>query len=145
MTEDAKRAEFLRRAGEAFDRMTKEDQEQMITFEQMEERALEVGSKLECWLLEQSLAAAAERQRDQTACCPQCHKPLRMKPPEERRVLALTGEVTLQRAQGYCTSCRKSFSPGGRATEAQRRGLQPSAGTQDRQSGRTVCVSRGGS
>ena len=120
MAEEARRAEFLRRAEEAYERMTKEDQEQMITFEQMEERALEVGGKLECWLLEQSLGAAAERKQGQPACCPQCHKPLRMEPPEERRVLARTGEVVLRRAQGHCASCRRSFSPGGRTAKTQR-------------------------
>jgi uncharacterized protein with PIN domain len=112
MAEDGGRAEFLRRAAEAYDRMLKQDQEQMITFEQMEDRALEVGGKLECWLLERSLATTAERNEGQPACCPQCRKPLEMKPPEERRVLARMGEVGLRRTQGYCASCRKSFSPG---------------------------------
>ena len=99
MPEDRGRVEFLRRAAEAYDRMRREDQEQMITFEQMEERALEVGEKLERWLLEQKLAAAAERQPGQQACCPQCHQPLQRKPPEERRVLARAGGDLRARAR----------------------------------------------
>jgi len=111
------KAEFLRQAAEAYDRMMKEDQEQMITFEQMEDRALEVGGQLERWLLEQSLAAAAGHQAAQPACCPKCGKPLNMSPPEERRVQGRVGPVPLKRPVGFCASCRKSFSPTGRTTE----------------------------
>ncbi|MCY3022126.1 MAG: hypothetical protein NTW87_24200, partial [Planctomycetota bacterium] len=57
----ARRAKFLEEAGADFDRMMKEDQEQMITFDQMEDRALEVGGKLQRWLVEQCLAKAARR------------------------------------------------------------------------------------
>lgn len=115
--DESRKAEFLRQAAEAFERMMKEEQEQMITFEQMEDRALEVGAKLECWLLEQSLADAASRKDSQPGCCPKCRKPLEMSPPEERSVLGRVGKVKLKRAKGYCASCRKSFSPGGHAIE----------------------------
>ena len=117
------KAEFLQRAAEAYDRMTKEDQEQMITFEQMEDRVLEVGGRLERWLLEQSLAGAVARKAAQQACCPKCHTPLNMSPPEERCVRGRVGAVSLERPIGLCPSCRKGFSPCGRPTEAQRRGL----------------------
>ena len=98
-TREDRKIEFMRRAAEAYERMMKEDQEQMITFEQMENRALEVGGKLENWLIEQSVAAAASRKTYQPACCPQCHQPLVMRPPDERRVLGRAGEVILNRAQ----------------------------------------------
>ena len=117
MAQDAgeanRKAEFLRRAAEAYDRMLKEDQEQMITFEQMEDRALEVGGQLERWLLEQSLAGAAGRKATQPARCPQCGKALNLSPPEERCVQGRVGPVPLKRPIGYCASCRKSFSPAG--------------------------------
>ena len=112
------KAEFLRRAAEAYDRMMKEDQEQMITFEQMEDRVLEVGGKLERWLLEQSCAGAVARKAAQQACCPKCDTPLNMSPPEERRVRGRVGDVPIKRPIGFCPSCRKGFSPRGRATEA---------------------------
>ena len=117
------KTEFLRQAAEAYDRMMKEDQEQMITFEQMEDRVLEVGGKLERWLLEQSLAGAVARKAAQQACCPKCKTPLNLSPPEERCVRGRVGAVSLERPIGFCPSCRKGFSPCGRATEAQRRGL----------------------
>jgi uncharacterized protein with PIN domain len=120
MSADIRKAEFLRLAEEAYERMVKEDQEQMITFDQMEDRALEVGSKLECWLLEHRLEMAAQRKAEERACCPTCRKPLRMDSPEERHILARTGEVRILRAEGYCASCRKSFSPGGRTTKVGR-------------------------
>jgi uncharacterized protein with PIN domain len=126
MSADIRKAVFLRLAEEAYERMVKEDQEQMITFDQMEDRALEVGGKLECWLLEHRLELAATRKAQEPACCPTCRKPLRMSAPEERLVLARTGEVKIRRAEGYCASCRRSFSPGRRTIEAGRRRLQPS-------------------
>lgn len=123
-TKDEGRAEFVRRAAEAYDRMMKEDQEQMITFEQMDNRAVEAGGKLQCWLLEQRLELAVKRKAAQPShACPVCGKPLTMKPPEERHVLGRAGKVPLRRPLGYCASCRKHFSPGGRAIEAERGGL----------------------
>ena len=118
--QESGRAEFLRMAAEAFDRMLKEDQEQMITFEQMEDRALEVGGKLERWLLETRLMGAGQQTAKRTACCPKCQKMLALAPPEERAVLGRVGEVKFNRAKGYCGSCRKTFFPSGRAIETGR-------------------------
>ena len=118
--DDVRKAEFLREAAQAFDRMMKEDQEQMITFDQLEDRALEVGGKLERWLMEQCLAEAAARNAAEAPpCCPQCAKPLQCSAtPKERRLRGRTGAVSFQRLEGYCPSCRKAFFPSGRAPEA---------------------------
>lgn len=112
-TKDAGRTEFMRRAGAAYDRMMKEDQEEMITFEQMEDRVLEVGGGLERWLLEQRLGVAAGRKAAQQSTCPTCGKPLALRAPEERSIRGRVGTVPLRRPLGYCASCRKHFSPGG--------------------------------
>jgi uncharacterized protein with PIN domain len=114
-TLDVRRAEFLERAAAAYDRMLKEDQEQMITFDQMEDRALEVGGKLERWLMEECVAEAARRKAAAPpACCPQCGKALQFgATPKERRVRGRTGDVVVQRREGYCPSCRKAFFPSG--------------------------------
>jgi len=112
------KAEFLQRAAAAYDRMMKEDQEQMITFEQMEDRVLEVGGRLQRWLLEQSLAGAVARKAAQQVCCPECGTPLNMGAPEERCVLGRVGKVPINRPIGFCLSCRKAFSPCGQSTEA---------------------------
>ena len=114
----AAKAEFLKMAGEAFDRMMLEEQEQVITFEQMEDRALEVGAKLETWLVERQVAGAGRRaSAGPVPCCPRCHQPLRMTGGKARKVRARTGPVQFTRPEGYCTRCRKAFFPLGRASE----------------------------
>ena len=113
------KVEFLRRAEAAYERMMKEDQEQMRTFEQMEERTLEVGRKLETWLMHECLEETARaRAAGPAAGCPRCHKPLRMLSAKEREVRARCGPVAIRRPQGYCPSCRKAFFPSGPAVEA---------------------------
>jgi hypothetical protein len=117
----AGKAEFLRRAADAYDRMMRADQEQMITFDQMEDRALEVGSKLEQFLMERRLSDSARGQDASAACCPHCHKSrnvtVSLKP---RRVRGRTGEITFARREGYCPSCRKAFFPSGHRVETGR-------------------------
>ena len=110
---EAEKAEFLREAAAAFDRTMKEDQEQVVTFDQMEDRALEVGTRLEVWLMEKLLAEAARKKAAQAPpCCPRCQKPLRMTAvPKKRRLRGRTGDVSFQRLEGYCPSCRKAFFP----------------------------------
>lgn len=119
---EAEKAEFLREAAAGFDRMMKEDQEQVVTFDQMEERALEVGSKLEVWLMEKLLAEAARKKASQDPpCCPRCQKPLQMTAvPKKRRLRGRTGDVSFQRLEGYCPSCRKAFFPSGPESEVGR-------------------------
>lgn len=118
--DEARRAKFLEEAGAAFDRMMEEDQEQMITFDQMEDRALEVGGKLQRWLVEQCLAEAARRRASAlSACCSRCGKALQFAcAPKERRIRGRTGDVVMRRPEGYCPSCRKAFFPSGPSVEA---------------------------
>ena len=50
------REEFIEKAGRAFDSMFDEDQqEQLITLTQREDRILEKGAELQAWILEQHL------------------------------------------------------------------------------------------
>lgn len=117
----AGKAEFLRQAAAAYERMMKSDQEQMITFDQMEDRALEVGSKLERFLMERRLAGAARETEAETACCPHCRQPRKVvASPKPRRLRGRTGEVSFQRREGYCPSCRKAFFPSGPGVETGR-------------------------
>ena len=112
---EVKKEEFLREAAKAYDRMMEEDQEQMITFDQMEDRALEVGGKLERWLMQKSLSKAAERKAAEApACCPRCHTPLQFAgTPKVRSLRGRTGPIDFSRSEGYCPSCRRAFFPSG--------------------------------
>jgi uncharacterized protein with PIN domain len=107
------KAEFLKQAAAAYDRMMLHDQEQMNTFVQMESRVMEVGSELERALFENRLARAARAQSDSFAC-PRCSKVVPVLKSEERRVKSRAGEVVYSRGHGYCRSCRKAFFPYGR-------------------------------
>jgi uncharacterized protein with PIN domain len=120
---DANKAEFLKQAAAAFDRMMKEDQEQMITFDQMEVRALEVGAKLQIWLIEKLIEESAKKKSQQAKqappSCPKCQKPLQMAAaPKERQLRGRSGQVSFKRDEGYCPSCRKAFFPSGPGVEA---------------------------
>lgn len=110
---------FLRRAAEMYDRMTVHDREQMITFEQIENRALELGRQLETLAIEHCIQKAAREttQTDAAPPCPKCGKAVPRSPdrPEDRRVLTRSGRVSISRSKCYCSSCRKTFFPSGHA------------------------------
>ena len=118
---EKKKAEFMREAAAAFDRMMQEDQEQMLTFDQMEDRALEIGGKLECWLMERLLAETARKKFATLAECPQCHQQVRIVAnPKKRGLRGRTGQISFVRQEGYCPSCRKAFFPSGPGAETGR-------------------------
>lgn len=123
---DSGKEEFLCQAAKAYDRMMKEDQEQMITFDQMEDRALEVGARLKIWLMERLLAETSKKKAFQEhPCCLRCKRPLEMsKTPKKRIMRGRTGKVSFARDEGYCPSCRKAFFPSGPDTEVGRRRLR---------------------
>jgi hypothetical protein len=106
------KAEFLRRAAEAYERMVEEDQEQLVTFTDVEDRVLEVGRKLGRFLQEEALARKAARGVGAVRC-PKCGREeveLR-RAGEQREVEGRAGPVAFRRATYCCPSCRKVFSP----------------------------------
>jgi hypothetical protein len=138
------RQRFLSHAAAAFDLMfDPQYQDQLVTFDQREERACELGRDLTAWLLRQHVNA------DPQACledqlpptCPKCGRPVqRVTVPEaplpQRQITSLTGEVTLQREQWRCTTCRVVFFPLGPEAPARHGGLQPGGATQGCAAGR---------
>jgi uncharacterized protein with PIN domain len=113
--------------------MMVEDQEQMITFTQLEDRALEVGGKLQRLLLEERLSQGARAVQVGTEVrCPKCQKVVgeSNKQVEERRVEGRAGPVLFRRGQYHCPSCRKVFSPSGREVAVGGRGLESGADAQ---------------
>lgn len=117
---DCKRAEFMERAGEAFDRMFGTDgQNGLVTFDQREQRACEATDALARWLMAEHLSEdPAAGPPDADAPCPLCGEPLcaapREGPPGERReVQTRRGPVAYHRHALRCRRCRRIFFPPG--------------------------------
>lgn len=117
------RRQFTAMAGEAFDAMFDGDQqEQLITLTQREDRVLEKGAKLEAWLLARHLARdpAARPAKSEAVACPKCGRAgVRDKTdtePAPRRVTTRAGPQELKRRKYRCPKCRKVFFPPGRET-----------------------------
>ena len=138
------RQRWLDHAAAAFDLMFgPEYQDQLVSFDQREQRACELGQDLTTWLLQQHVNADAQARPDpsQAPTCPKCGRPgQRLTGPDEpvpkRRVTTRTGEVTLSRERWRCTTCRVVFFPLGPEAPARDRGLQPRRPTPGRASGR---------
>jgi len=72
------REEWIRRAGQAFERMFgKANQDQLITFTQREDMACALGQELSQFLLENHVAAdvQAKPSEKRPPCCPRCQQP----------------------------------------------------------------------
>jgi hypothetical protein len=123
-TSDTRREELRRRwldhAAAAFDLMfDPSSQDQLVTFDQREEHACQLGDDLTAWLLQQHVNADPQAAPEPAAaCCPRCGRPgQRVTSPDDplpqRPLTTLTGEVTLKREQWRCTTCRVVFFPPG--------------------------------
>jgi hypothetical protein len=117
---EERRRRFLAHAAAAYDLMFAAPyQDQLVTFDQREERACELGRDLAAWLLQQH--ANADPLAQPTAepvppACPKCGRSGRWvteadEPPAGRRLTTRTGAVTLHRTKARCTTCRVVFFP----------------------------------
>ena len=113
------RRRWLAHAAAAFDLMFHPDhQVDLVTFDQREVRAWELGRDLTAWLVQQHANAdeLARPAAGQQVSCPRCGRPARGRtepgsPPPGRRLTGLCGEVELRRDQYTCTACRVVFFP----------------------------------
>lgn len=120
------RQRFLSHAAAAFDLMFDPHyQDQLVTFDQREERACQLGRDLTTWLLQRHANAdpPARPADPQPSACPTCGRPgQRVTPAEgplpQRPITSLAGEVILSRPQWRCTTCRVVFFPLGPQTPA---------------------------
>lgn len=133
------RREWMEQSRQAFERMFAADQqENLITFTQREDRAVELTRQLAQWLLEEHISADPATQPSQQAvsqetgqsthCCPKCAKPgvpvtREADPLPGRTVQSRAGEIDLEREQYKCTACRVVFFPLGSEAGADRRGI----------------------
>lgn len=60
-----------------------------------------------------------EAEREESDICPQCGRRMRYKGRKKRDLVAETGEVHVERAYYYCSSCGKGFFPPGPALGAE--------------------------
>lgn len=115
------RKEFQEKAGLAFDAMFGSDQqEQLITLVQREDRVLQKGAELQAWLLEEHLKGdpLADPVASEALYCPKCRclgvRDGSEKEPVPRRVTTRAGKQEVQRWKYRCPSCRAVFFPLGR-------------------------------
>ena len=118
---DQRRAEFMGRAGAAFDQMFGSDgQNGLVTFTQRESRACEVTDALARWLLSEHLTLDPEGGNSVSGDCPLCGGSLRYESAaqaeqEVRELMTRRGKIEYRRAAARCPRCRKIFFPAGRA------------------------------
>lgn len=115
------RRAFMEKAGRAFDAMFDDDQqEQLITMTQREDRVLEKGAELQQWLLARHLAAdpTAKPGKAEAVVCPKCEgagvRDKRDTSSVPRRVTTRAGPQELKRLKYRCPKCRTVFFPPGR-------------------------------
>ena len=112
------REEFQQKAGVAFDAMFDiNEQEQLITLVQREDRILQKGAELQAWLLEEHLKAdpLANPAASEALRCPKCRnlgvRVTSEKEPVPRRVVTRAGRQEIQRWKYCCPKCRTVFFP----------------------------------
>jgi hypothetical protein len=114
---EALRERWLLRAGQAFERMFAEaNQDQLVTFTQREDLACLLGRELATFLLEEHAAADSQVRPSEKhpPDCPKCHQPgERVTKPKtplpERELTTCAGEIKLHREQWRCKKCRILF------------------------------------
>jgi hypothetical protein len=115
----ARRQEFLEEAGRAFDQMLGSDgQNGLVTFQEREDRACELGDALTRRLLEEHLAAEELADPGIEVACPICAKVVLCESPQKaelqrRQVRTRRGGVEYERAARRCKRCRRVFFPRG--------------------------------
>src|SRR5262245_13340862 len=139
----ALRQRWLAHAAAAFDLMfDPQYQDQLVTFDQREQRAVELGRDLTVWLLQQHVHTDPQARPDQSQpiVCPKGSPPGRRvtgpgEPLPQRRLTTLAGEVAFRRQKWWCTTCRVVFFPPGPEVAPGYRGVQPDRPAQGRASG----------
>jgi hypothetical protein len=117
-----RRAAFVDKAGQAFDQMLGDDgQNGLVTFEEREDRACDLGDGLTRRLLADHLAADESANPGVEVACPLCGKAVHCDAPpaadqaemQKRAVRTRRGTVELARAARRCSRCRRIFFPAG--------------------------------
>jgi hypothetical protein len=140
---EALRERWLLRAGQAFERMFGEaNQEQLVTFTEREDMACLLGEELATFLLEEHAAADSQVQPSakQPPCCPKCQQAGTPVTPgdrelTERELTTRAGQIKLKRQQWRCQRCRIVFFSVRPQAEVGDRGLQSADSGEGRAAG----------
>jgi len=115
------RREFHQLADAAFDGIFADDQqEQLVTMTQREDRVLQKGAEMQAWLLEQHLAAdpLADPAEAEALRCPKCRslgvRDTEEEEPVPRKLKTRAGTQEFQRWKYRCPPCQTVFFPLGR-------------------------------
>jgi len=149
---EALRERWLLRAGQAFERMfAQANQDQLVTFTEREDLACLLGQQLAAFLLEEHVAAegAVRASEKRPPGCPHCQQPgQRATPPEEelpeRELTTRAGKVKLRREKWTCTTCRRVFFSVRPPTPIGDGGIQSAAAAEGRAAGEQGSVVQGG-
>jgi hypothetical protein len=114
------RQQFLQQAAQAFDLMFADD-EDLVTFDQRERRADDLGQTLALQLLQGHAAIdpAADPPPGLAVPCPHCQRPAQRQDdpdqplPDRSLAIASGQQVVLRRARFRCPTCRVVFFPPG--------------------------------
>ena len=119
------KAAFMEEMRQLYDKMmAPEGQAELVTFEQREQRALELGRAAQKRLMELHLARDPAAGGAESAACPQCGDIAKAgKRKRKRQVQSLAGEVGWEREEFYCRRCRRHFSPSRPTAEDRERGV----------------------
>lgn len=109
------REDFLREAGELYDRMISRAGGTDV-FDDIEEQGEAAGRKLVLKMLQDRLAAELKAQSAEVLC-EKCGRPMRLTKQSERNLQSASGTVRYERPHAICDRCETSFSPYGSAPE----------------------------
>ena len=113
----SRRQEFVEEAGRAFDQMLGSDGTNgLVTFEEREDRACELGDALTRRLLEEHLSADDLADPPVEVACPICAEVVLCESPEKaelqrRQMRTRRGDIEFERAARGCKRCRRVFFP----------------------------------
>ena len=130
---EALRERWLQRAGQAFERMFAEaNQDQLITFTEREDLACDLGQELAAFLLEEHVATDRQTHPSpkQPPRCPKCQQPGQQltqanEQLPERELTTRAGEIRLRREKWNCPKCRIIFFSARSQAEVRDGALQP--------------------
>ncbi len=84
-----------------------------ITLSDMERLVSQAGREIQNRVLQRLVETKQAREADERPVCRHCQQPMTYKGQQRRRVVTEDGEIEVERAYYYCTTCREGLFPPG--------------------------------